>query len=98
MSIPKQLKHCTMEVFKKLNPPPIEGDFERAKFINAWNICFAKFQQNGYGYVDNQESGTIEDKIKLTEKGMKREIEHLADTSNRAAQFDRFYQRYQGLL
>ncbi len=96
--IPRQLKHATMEVFNKINPQPIDGDYEHAKFLNAWNICLAKIQKNGYAYVDNQVTGTIGDKIKLTERGFIKEIEHARDTTQRAAQFDRFFERYSGTL
>jgi len=98
MAIPRQLKHCVMEVFNKIYPSPIDGDFERAKFVNAWNICFAKIQRNGYAYIDGHSSGSIENQIKLTERGITREIEHNKDTSQRAAQFDRFFEKYRGDL
>lgn len=96
MAIPKQIKHCTMEVFNKINPPPMDGDFELSKFVNAYNICTGKAQQNGYVYLVS--GGDKENSVQLTQKGMEKEQEHLADTTMRSATFDKFWDRYNSYL
>lgn len=98
MAIPKQLKHATIAIMDKINTPPIDGNFTQSKFVNAWNIAFHKIQQNGYAYVDNSAEGTLEDRIKLTSRGFKKEVEHLKDTTQRVARFDDLFKTYQGLL
>jgi len=78
-----------MRVYDKINPPLIDGDPIKSKFINAFNICLAKSIANGYSQMG---SGEWEDRISLTPLGVENMSKHLSD--GKAVRFDELFDKY----